>query len=130
MEILKINRTAALCVLTAVLLIAALYGVPFAGLATIISFLVLGVSATLTKEDVRMHAQKFGTVFGAVVKRHRILVILAGVYLLAWTLKQSGVEVDVSLIVAIRYLVPWRRISHSLGLNTKKTKSIEKIDAK
>ena len=131
MEILKNNAVLALSALTLVLLVAALNGAPFAGVAVVVSFVVLGFSLTHTKGDFSATAKKFGAAFGTLVRRHRTLVILIGVYFLAAVVKQSGVEMIALIAIAIKCLTPWKRFMRSIGLDVvNKTKSTEKVDAK
>lgn len=130
MEILKNNKVVALSILTLVLLVAALNGVPFAGVAIVFLFVVLGISLTHTKDDFRATAKKFNTALGTLVQRHRTLVILIGVYFLAAALQQSGIEMIALLAIAIKCLTPWKRFMRSIGLDVpNKAKSTEKVDA-
>jgi fucose permease len=130
MDFLKANTTVALGALTLVLLVAALIGAPFAGVAVVLSFVVLGFSLTHTKDDLRTTAQKFSATIGTVVKRHRTLVILVGVYFLAAAVKQPGLEMIALIAIAIKCLTPWKRFTRSLGLDVpNKAKSTKKVDA-
>jgi hypothetical protein len=126
MGILKTKTAVALAVTICALLLAAVNGVHFAAAAAIIMLLGLGLALTHSKGDVHESVQKIGTTAGALAKRFRLLGILVGVCFVAAVTKQSGIEDLVFMYIAVRYFVPWKHISRSLGLDVASEQKVAK----